>query len=501
MKKKLLIVIILSLSLFLTTSNSFTQVQKTEKARTIVTTDGEVDDMDTFIRMLLYTNEFNVEGLVYSSSQWHFAGDGKGTLYTSETQLRNPPRTDLRWTGTNWMQKLIDKYALAYGNLIKHDKNYPTPEYLKSIIRVGNIEFEGEMVKETEGSDFIKGILLDNDPTPVYVQIWGGTNTLARALKSIEEQYKGTPLWQEIYNKVSEKTIIYTVLDQDITYKKYVAPSWPNVRVIYNASQFWSFAYLWTRVVPDSLKKYLQGPWFAENIKFKHGPLLENYFTWGDGQKIPGDPDHTQGDSVNYSKRGNLRYDFISEGDSPAYFFLLNYGLRSMEDPANGGLGGRFVKSATNPYRWEDGQTVTDFNPYTNKAETSYPQVRWIEDLQSDFAARADWCISDYKQANHAPVIKLNGAFDISAKPGATIKLSASATDPDGNQVYYSWWQYKEAGTFSGNVIITGVDKKDASIIVPAGAEKGKTIHLILEVTDNGRPNLTRYKTVIVTVS
>lgn len=64
------------------------QPQKTEKARTIVTTDGEVDDMDTFIRLLLYTNEFNVVGIVYTSSQWHYAGDGKGTLYTSE---RNGP--------------------------------------------------------------------------------------------------------------------------------------------------------------------------------------------------------------------------------------------------------------------------------------------------------------------------------------------------------------------------------------------------------------------------
>lgn len=39
------------------------------KPRTIVTTDGEVDDMDSFIRMLLYANEFELEGLVYSSSQ------------------------------------------------------------------------------------------------------------------------------------------------------------------------------------------------------------------------------------------------------------------------------------------------------------------------------------------------------------------------------------------------------------------------------------------------
>lgn len=481
-------------------SGLFGQPGVPEKARTIVTTDGEVDDMDTLIRMLLYTNEFNVEGLIYSSSQWHFAGDGKGTLYTSETRPNNGPKTDLRWTGTEWMQKLIDKYGLAYGNLIKHDKSFPSPEYLKSIIRVGNIEFEGEMVKETEGSEFIKKILLDNDPAPVYVQIWGGTNTLARALKSIEEEYKNTPSWQEIYKKVSEKTIIYTVLDQDITYKKYVAPNWPDVRVIYNSAQFWSFAYQWTRVVPDTLKKYLQGPWFSENIKFNHGALLENYYSWGDGQKIPGDPDHTQGDTVAYSKRGNLRYDFISEGDSPAYFFLLNYGLRSTEDPTYGGLGGRFVKSATNPYRWEDGQTVTDFDPYTGKAETSYPQVRWIEDLQNDFAARADWCINNFKQANHAPVVKIKGALNILAKPGATIKLSASATDPDGNQLKYSWWQYKEAGTFSGDVIITGADKKDALMIVPPEAEKSKTINLILSVSDNGKPQLSRYQRVVITV-
>lgn len=42
-----------------------------DKPRTVITTDGEVDDVDSFIRMLLYSNEFEVEGLVYSSSQWH----------------------------------------------------------------------------------------------------------------------------------------------------------------------------------------------------------------------------------------------------------------------------------------------------------------------------------------------------------------------------------------------------------------------------------------------
>ena len=119
-------------------------------------------------------------------------------------------------------------------------------------MRVGNIEFEGEMEKDTAGSDLIKQVLLDDDPSPVYLQIWGGTNTVARALKSIEDQYKGTPAWDAIYDKVSKKAVIYTVLDQDITYNAYVRPNWPKIRVIYNADQFWSFAYQWRNRVPPS---------------------------------------------------------------------------------------------------------------------------------------------------------------------------------------------------------------------------------------------------------
>jgi hypothetical protein len=469
------------------------------KPRTIVTTDGEVDDIDSFIRYLLYTNEFNTEALVYSSSQWHWSGDGKGTLYTSETMSRNGPKTDLRWVGTTWIRELIDRYALSYENLLKHDKSYPTPAYLKSIIRVGNIEFEGEMEKDTEGSDYIKKILLDDRPGPVYVQIWGGTNTLARALKSIEDEYKTSPEWQNIFKKVSDKTIIYTILDQDITYKKYVAPNWPEIRVIYNASQFWSFAYQWTRAVPDTLKRFLNGPWFEKNIKFNHGPLMSSYYLWGDGQKLV-DPDHTQGDTTAYKTRGRLRYDFISEGDSPSYFYLIDAGLRSMEDPSYGGLGGRFVQSATNPRRWEDGKTVTDFNPLTGKPETTYPQIRWMEYLQNDFAARADWCVTDFKNANHAPVLKLNTKQDIVASPGATVKLSARGTDPDGNTLTYKWWQYKEAGTYDGELKPDKADRKSATLRVPADAAKGSTIHIILEVTDSGEPSLKSFKRVIITI-
>jgi hypothetical protein len=142
------------------------------RPRTIVTTDGEVDDVDTFIRMLLYSNEFNVVGLVYSSSPWHYKGDGKGTKFTSKiasTEKRYGERTELRWPGTTWMEEYINKYRAVYPNLIKHAKGYPTPDYLLSLVRIGNIDFEGEMDHNTEGSDFIKTVLLDDDSSPVYL--------------------------------------------------------------------------------------------------------------------------------------------------------------------------------------------------------------------------------------------------------------------------------------------------------------------------------------------
>jgi len=474
----------------------------TPKPRTIVTSDGEVDDMDSFIRMLLYTNEFKVEGLVYSSSMWHYKGDGNGTLFTSEmpmTAKMYGAKTDLRWVGTTWMSELIDKYAVAYPNLVQHDPLYPTPEYLKSIIRVGNIDFEGEMSKDTEGSDFIKKILLDNNNHPVYVQMWGGTNTLARALKSIEDQYKGTPDWSSVYKKVSEKTILYIILDQDATYKKYVAVNWPDVKVIYNGKQFWCLAYGGVRTFPDQLKPYLSGDWFLRNILKGHGPLLETYYLWGDGRQITGDSEHNQGSATEMKKAGRQKYDFLSEGDSPSYFHLIDFGLNSTGNPSYGGLGGRFVQSAENKKLWEDVKTVTDLNPYTQKQDPSFPQVRWFDVLQNDFAARADWCMKKYAEANHAPVVTVERSL-IQAKAGEKLILKGSASDPDQNTLSYKWWQYVEAGTYPTVVSILNGDQQNATIEIPADTIQEQTLHFILEVSDDGSPRLTRFQRIIVQI-
>lgn len=51
------------------------------KPRIVITTDPELDDSNSRVRFLLYSTDFQVEGLVYASSQFHWKGDGKGTRW------------------------------------------------------------------------------------------------------------------------------------------------------------------------------------------------------------------------------------------------------------------------------------------------------------------------------------------------------------------------------------------------------------------------------------
>ncbi len=475
------------------------------RPRTIITTDGEIDDVDSFIRMLLYSNEFLIEGLVYSSSMWHFKGDGKGTKFVSEMEMtRNlyGEKTDLRWPGTQWMQDLVIAYGEVYPTLSTHAEGFPTAAFLNGLIKVGNIDFEGEMEKDTEGSDFIKAKLLDEEMAPLYLQVWGGTNTIARALKSIEDEFRKTPQWKEIYTKVNTKAILYMIMDQDATYKKYIEKSWPDIKVYYNTNQFWSLAYDWQKAVPEELHQYLEAGFMGEHIINGHGPLTKMYYSYGDGQRQVGDHEHIHGDpkKLRNAQWGTFQeYDFISEGDSPAFLHLIDVGLDNLQNPGYGGWGGRLMQSMTNSNRWEDGEAVADFNPFTHKTDNAYPQTRWIKALQLDFAARADWCVKAFADANHAPVVQLTHAEQLKINPGETISLSGMATDPDGDSLKYSWWHYKEAGTYMGDVIISDSETANPSLKVSMDIKKDETIHVILEVTDDDFPQMTRYRRVVLT--
>src|SRR5690348_6184518 len=205
------------------------------KPRVVITADPELDDNNTIIRAILYSSDFKIEGLIYVSSQFHWTGDGKGTTQyirgREYTRMGLCPCTSWRFSpNERFIDNIVDAYAKAYPNLKVHDPDYPTPAYLKSKIKWGNVEFDGDFSKDTDGSNLIKSLLLDDQPGPLYVTAQGGESTIARALKSIYDQYGNTPQWDEIREKVSRKLVIIPSGDQDGTGGGYLKPNWPNVR-------------------------------------------------------------------------------------------------------------------------------------------------------------------------------------------------------------------------------------------------------------------------------
>jgi len=84
-------------------------------------------------------------------------------------------------------------------------------------------------------------------------------------------------------------------------------------------------------------------------------------------------------------------------------------------------------------------------------------------------------------------------------RPGDKIQLDAAGTtDPEGNALAYRWFQYQEAGTSIAAVTINNADNSKADFTIPNTKEG--TIHVVLEVKDDGTPALCSYRRVVVTV-
>ena len=175
----------------------------------------------------------------------------------------------------------------------------------------------------------------------------------------------------------------------------------------------------------------------------------------------------------------------------------MDVGLNNLNHPSFGGWGGRFVAAEGNPYRFEDNEKAADFNPETGKLDISYSQTRWLIAAQEDFAARADWCVKSFKDANHAPQITVKEGMNVSAKAGEKLTLNVTSRDPDGNAVKLKVWPYSEAGSGKADATLENATVK---IQIPANAKKGDTYHVVVEGTDTGSPALTRYRRVVVKI-
>jgi hypothetical protein len=141
----------------------------------------------------------------------------------------------------------------------------------------------------------------------------------------------------------------------------------------------------------------------------------------------------------------------------------------------------------------EKDATGADINQYTS--------LRWAGAGQNDFAARMQWTLTpSYRAGNHEPHVGVLSRDPIRVVAGRTVKLRGFAVDPDGDRVSLQWWQYGEEGTYPGQVTIASPERAWTTVTVPADAQPGETISLILQGTDDGHFPLTRYARVILQV-
>jgi hypothetical protein len=436
------------LLLLFTNSNivlAFAHNSGNTKPRIIVMTDGEIDDHSSMIRFLLYTCDVEVCAIIETNSIFQREGHSK----------------------EDWYENQLEAYAKVYSNLIKHNPDYPTPEYLKKVSFIGDEDhdhlkglrkkrwelkpgakttFTPENWKDTPGSDKIVEVLLEKNPEPVYIQAWGGGNTAARAFYKLEKDFP------DDYKRALSKVIMYNIWYQDGA-GNYIEQNHPEVTMLYCGS----FAGTWDYRSQKNTYDFIEN-----NVKKKHGPL---------GSLYP--------------------QDYVSEGDSPAFLYSIANGLRNHEHPAYGGWGGRFTKFNQFEKVYTDAKDNGDIKKSLR---------RWVNDANNDFEARMDWCVKSYDEANHPPIVKTKGDKNITIKSGKKTSFDAEINkDPDGDELKFKWWQYKEPGSFDGSMEIETTNSKTVTFTAPR-VSKPETIHLILEVSDNGSPSLKGYQRLIIEV-
>jgi hypothetical protein len=459
------------------------------KPRMIVISDigNEPDDQMSLVRLLLYSNQLDIEGLIATTSTW------QKTAVHPET-----------------MRKLVEAYGQVRPNLRLHAKGWPEAAELMSKVYAGQTAYgmaaTGEH-KSSEGSEAIARAVERDDARPLWICLWGGANTLAQALMDLRTRHTA-----EETARLFGRLRVSAISDQDDA-GPWIRREFPDL--------FWvgtpstptggEYAYAtWTGISGDAYYRNGEGADFSTvtnewlEAHIRKGPL---------GKLYP-------------------RFLFIMEGDTPSYLGLIDNGLNAYRRPDWGGWGGRYV--FRQPYGethaiWTQGgdefarvtsqDTVTgvDGKVHVSDQATIW---RWRTAFQNDFAARMGWTVEDFAHASHEPLAVVNGKggtapLEMNAAVGQTVTLDAAgSSDPDGRGLSFGWFHYTEAGIADGNLAAVTLTNADtARVTVRADAVcrpmwlpemvrcKGTgTTHIVLAVTNKGALPLTSYRRVILHV-
>lgn len=451
----------------------------TVKPRLIVLTDmgADPDDQQSLVRLLLYANQIDLEGIVATTSCWHPDGVQPGFTAT-----------------------ILDAYEKVQPNLLKHEAGFPPAGELRARVKKGSPVYGMLGVgdgKDSEGSNWIVDRLARDDDRPLWISVWGGANTLAQALHKL----RATLPPAELERRVGLLRV-YAISDQDDS-GAWIRREFPGLfYIVTPGDDYGQSTWIGINNVHDGIDNATVGnSWLAQNIQQGHGPLGAVY------------PDVTWG----------------MEGDTPSFLGLIPNGLNVPERPDWGGWGGRYElriplfetlkdessrvvpEPVTRPI-WTD--TSDTWSPYlpndykraVRRSDRRFTgsQVtlwRWREDFQHDFAARMDWCTRPYTGANHPPVPRLNHPDRLTVKSGQNVTLDArGSSDPDGDSLSYLWFHYPEAGTCRETITSGGGENADTFSVTAPKVHRPVTAHFILRVTDKGAPALSRYQRVIVTI-
>ncbi len=460
------------------------------KPRVVVLSDigNEPDDQMSLIRLLLYSNDIDVEALAATTSIWQKNATHAETMHT-----------------------LVAGYGAARANLLLHAEGWPTEADLQARVLTGQTGYGLAATgagKDSDGARAIVRAADRDDPRPLWIALWGGANTLAQALIEVRASRTSAEL-----DRFVAKIRVYSISDQD--------DAGPWIR-----REFPKLMYIAQPSLPNR-QGYAGATWT--------GISADAYYRNGDGADTAlVTNDWLQTNIRNKGGMGRLypRYMFIMEGDTPSFLNLIGNGLNSYQRPDWGGWGGRYLW--LQPYGethalWTQGgdsftritsqDTVrgTDNRMHTSDQATIW---RWREAYQHDFAARMDWTVKDRTHANHAPLAVVNGdttrrTLELDAVTGRNLVLDASGShDPDsGQHLTYRWFQYGEAGAADGNVATTTITNADAmrtTVHVDAACTPAwlpllpcngtGTAHVILAITDDGSPSLTSYRRIVLHV-
>jgi hypothetical protein len=440
---------------------SITSASAQLKPRMVVLTDvstWETDDSESLVRLLVHADLFEIEALIFTTG-WSL----------------DKTRDDF----FELIHDAINAYEKDVPNLMKRsnqqefarDKNrqeigyWPSPDYLRELTVFGSknrgFKFIGEE-NDSPGSELIIELADEDDARPLWVTIWGGGNTLAQAIWSVQQERSPEEL-----KSFLQKLKVYTITDQDRDQRTDFAIS----------------SHQWMR---REFEKDLFFIWDECAWKFQNGTGRNNWEEYAT---------HIQG-------HGNLgkvypKYKYGVEGDTPAFLHLLPNGLNDPEIPNQAGWGGYF--------EWgncEDGATwaYTNFEGSANKI-CNYYETYFYPATFNNFAARMDWAKEG--KGNRNPMLILNGdkghsPIHIEKKEGKYLTLDASSSsDPENDALKFKWWIMPESGSYKKEIAIPDNTSDKIRIRLPSDSA-GKNFHVICEVTDDGEPALTSYRRIII---